>query len=294
MDTSSKLTPQQMIIINEKIKKILEIQHNYQKIKKEKSKIKSELLLNHQLFDEINRTKTETETMLSAKIEEINNSIFKKNVAIKKFRKKFEEVEIFVRRECKSYPKYRNLYSLFSMNNFMEENDNLYRQRDKVLKEKNNIVANLKKIKSENKIYKKRIKILDNKENNNYEYENIDEVIEKINMQKEKNKYVNKYLNNLQNIYNKTVYEPNVLYENNNDCDENEENFNYLNDLSLIQSYNNKIIDDNISDNDDYKNDSFCQNLESKKSNSGNNENNFIKNIGESWNISRIDEKVKF
>ena len=296
IDTSSKITPQQMIILNEKIKKILEMQNNYQKMKKAKSKIKGELLLNNQLFDEINRTKRENENMLSAKIEEINNSIFKKNISIKKFRKKFEEVEIFVRRECKSYPKYKNLYSLFSMSNFMEENDNLYKQHDKILKEKNNILTNLTKIKSENKIYKKNRKIFCIKENNNYVYENIDEVIEKIDIQKEKNKYENKYLNKLKNIYSKTIYEPNLIYKNDSSCEESDENFNYLNDISEIQSGNyNKITEDNLSEKDEYKNDSFCNNIENRKNGIGDDDFDDInKNIDENWNISQIDKKIKF
>lgn len=59
-------------------------------------------------------------------------AFLKKDITIRKCHKKFNEIQIYIRRESQSFPKYKRIYANFSMDNFILENENMLRLKDKI------------------------------------------------------------------------------------------------------------------------------------------------------------------
>ena len=153
--------------------------------------INGKILMNKQIIEEIKRRKDENLFFYKDQINNMEASVNKKGGGVKMFQKKFNEVEIFIQRECKTpenvekYGKWKS----FTLIPFMKKNEDLlkrkcfYEQEIKKIKEKieliekenNNIMENKKKIKNkkdkENKIilvnHMENIKIIENYFNNN-------------------------------------------------------------------------------------------------------------------------------
>ena len=45
---------------------------------------------------------------------------------------KFNEIQIYIRRESQSFPKYKRIYGNFSIDNFILENENMLRLKEKL------------------------------------------------------------------------------------------------------------------------------------------------------------------
>jgi hypothetical protein len=119
------LSKPQMEIIRNKILNISNLFKNYRKAQKTKKNLKSRLLANHQLLEEIKRRRYEEIAMLRGKKNELMYAVEKKEKARRKNRAKFTEVEIFVRRECQVSAKYRNLFINLNLDNFISKNTSL-------------------------------------------------------------------------------------------------------------------------------------------------------------------------
>ena len=158
--------------------------------------------MNKQIIEEIKRRKDENLFFYKDQINNMEASVNKKGGGVKMFQKKFNEVEIFIQRECKTpeneekYGKWKS----FTLIPFMKKNEDLlkrkcfYEQEIKKIKEKieliekenNNIMEDKQKIKNkkdkENKIIlvnnMENIKIIENYFNNNIKiYDNDMEFI---------------------------------------------------------------------------------------------------------------------
>ena len=153
--------------------------------------INGKILMNKQIIEEIKRRKDENLFFYKDQINNMEASVNKKGGGVKMFQKKFNEVEIFIQRECKTpenvekYGKWKS----FTLIPFMKKNEDLlkrkcfYEQEIKKIKEKieliekenNNIMEDKQKIKNkkdkENKIilvnHMENIKIIENYFNNN-------------------------------------------------------------------------------------------------------------------------------
>jgi hypothetical protein len=119
------LTKPQIEIIQHKILNISNLFKNYRKGQKTQKNLKSKLLMNNQLLEEIKRRRFEEIAMLRGKKNELMYAVEKKEKARRKNRSKFNEVEIFVRRECQSSAKYRNLFINLNLDNFISKNTGL-------------------------------------------------------------------------------------------------------------------------------------------------------------------------
>ena len=119
------LSKPQMDIIQNKILNISNLFKNYRKGQKTQKKIKSKLLMNNQLLEEIKRRRFEGISMLRVKKNELMYAVDKKEKARRKNRAKFNELEIFVRRECQSSAKYRKLFINLNLDNFISKNTGL-------------------------------------------------------------------------------------------------------------------------------------------------------------------------
>ena len=119
------LSRPQIEIIRNKILNISNLFKNYRKGQKTKKNLKSKLLVDHQLLEEIKRRRYEGIAMLRGKKNELMYAVEKKEKARRKNRAKFSEVEIFVRRECQFSEKYRNLFINLNLDNFISKNTTL-------------------------------------------------------------------------------------------------------------------------------------------------------------------------
>ena len=127
---------------------------NLRKQQKNIKTIKSQILVHNQLLEEIKRRKQEGLLMLQEKKLELFKALDKKQIICRKSRNKFNEIEIYVRRECQSYDKYKRLYMDFTMDSFIIKNTNI----KNIIKSKKNENENIKNsidfINYENKEYK--------------------------------------------------------------------------------------------------------------------------------------------
>ena len=154
---------------------------NRQKIKN----INGKILMNKQIIEEFKRGKDENIYIYKDQINNMDASVNKKGGAVKLFQKKFNEVEIFVQRECKTpenIEKYGK-WKTFTIVPFMKKNEDLlkkkcfYEQEIKKIKEKIELIE-----KETNCIKEEKEKLMNNSQrinniekifNNNFKlYEN--------------------------------------------------------------------------------------------------------------------------
>ena len=89
---------------------------------KEKKKINSKILMDNQIFEENKRTKNENLFSYKEQFEEIKGNSIRKEVMLKKYQKKFFDIEIYMKKRFKKYG--RKLINL-NINLYIIENENL-------------------------------------------------------------------------------------------------------------------------------------------------------------------------
>jgi hypothetical protein len=148
-------------LIIKRIEIIKKAFNKYQSIRKSMINAKSKNLVNNQIYGELNRRIKESDKLYKEKINDINSVIQKKIIYLKKFQKKFNEIQIYIRRECQESYKYKKIYSDFFINTFILENESLIRYKQKLNEEinnKNSIVTQLKNELIEMNINNKNVK----------------------------------------------------------------------------------------------------------------------------------------
>ena len=248
-------------LIIKRIEIIKKIFNQFQSLRKTMINIKTKNLVNNQIYGELSRRIKETDKLYNDKINDINSVIQKKMVYLKKTQKKFNEIQVYVRKECETSYKYKKIYSNFFINSFILENENLQRYKQKLNEEnsnKNNLIKKLY-----NEILEMNIKIKDDKNNNN-------KIISKVKENNELNsylvcraeeiKYYEVLIGNLKLVQKNIVYEGIIIlstYSFFNDSNKlkNEINKNTQysqeisnNDISVIKkNYKDEIQETNIS-----------------------------------------------
>ena len=249
------------------------------------NEISGKTLINKQIIEEIRRRNEDNYLYYKDQIVDYSDNVNKKSSLIKQIQKKFNEVEIFIQRECKN-PQNINKFghwSSFSIINFMNKNESLIKRKTYLdsIKEQQN--KKIKMILNENKALKK-LKLLKSK-SNDLIYEN--------------------YIINIQNLITKKerIKEQfNILLEIISDNTFNKEsippfckNMNF--ETENLDSFPITLFDQNISKMNHIKNDIEIEtdNLTTDKKetqelpppeNENNNEN--IDNRKDIWNISDI------
>ena len=289
-----KLNNQQTKNLQNKIEIISKKIKERQQLKKEKEKWFGKKLVNNQIFQEAKNTKEENINIFKESYEEYIGFSKKKDITIRKCHKKFNEIQIYIRRESQSFPKYKRIYGNFSIDNFILENENMLRLKEKLksfIIEKNlsipiliNEIKDMKNNNSENKIntikeisisknfnniyYKKDAinklniflqigeDILKNIENKNFQ---VEQIFNKISYQSYKNYYNNvlKYYNLINNDFSKNQINDNLvsgILPQNSNVDNNETNMSNLY-FDIMNIGNNKST---------FKNDDFSYFLNSK------------------------------
>ena len=249
------------------------------------NEISGKILINKQIIEEIRRRNEDNYLYYKDQIVDYSDNVNKKSSLIKQIQKKFNEVEIFIQRECKN-PQNINKFghwSSFSIINFMNKNESLIKRKTYLdsIKEQQN--KKIKMILNENKALKK-LKLLKSK-SNDLIYENCIINIQNLITKKERIKEQFNILLEIisDNTFNKESIPP--FYKNNN----------YENEK--LDSLPNSLFDQNISKINHFKNDIEIEtdNLTTEKKetqellppdNENNNEN--IDNKIDIWDISEI------
>ena len=260
-ETLPQLNNQKIKKLQNKIELISKLIIERQSLKKEKEKEHGKKLVNNQIYQEVKRRKEENIKMYKDTFEEYIGFSKKKDITIRKSNKKFNEIQIYIRRESQSFPKYKRIYANFSMDNFILENENMLRLKEKInssiaqrnitmpllvkeiedMKNKNyenniniNTDNNLNKIKDKRDAEKKLEgymligeDILKDYENRNFQ---IEQIFNKISYKCYKNYYNNvlKYYNLLDNSKSQINdnFVSNIFQQ--NSIDNNETNLSYL------------------------------------------------------------------
>ena len=129
-------------VLLEKVKKIEETQRKKDKLREEKKKVKTKILLDSQICEENKRRKEESETVFDNEIEEQKESVKNKDIFFKQYRKKFNDIERYIQRECKKFPKSKRLFMEYEILPFLLENEEMSNKKKALENEIN--IANSK------------------------------------------------------------------------------------------------------------------------------------------------------
>lgn len=129
-------------VLLEKVKKIEETQRKKDKLREEKKKVKTKILLDSQICEENKRRKEESETVFDNEIEEQKESVKNKDIFFKQYRKKFNDIESYIQRECKKFPKWKRLFMEYEILPFLLENEEMSNKKKTLENEIN--IANIK------------------------------------------------------------------------------------------------------------------------------------------------------
>ena len=129
-------------VLLEKVKKIEETQRKKDKLREEKKKVKTKILLDSQICEENKRRKEESETVFDNEIEEQKESLKNKDIFFKQYRKKFNDIESYIQRECKKFPKWKRLFMEYEILPFLLENEEMSNKKKALENEIN--IANIK------------------------------------------------------------------------------------------------------------------------------------------------------
>ena len=127
-----KLNSQQIKKLKSKIEIIAKLINLRCESKKEKEKLQGKKLVNNQFFQETKRRKYEILDSNKKTYEEYLGFLQKKDVTIRKCHKKFSEIQTYIRRESRNYAKYRRIYGNFSIDDFILENKNMRKFKEKI------------------------------------------------------------------------------------------------------------------------------------------------------------------
>ena len=190
-----------MEIIQKKVSIISELFKKKRKKQKKINKIKKRIYQNKQFIEEIEAAKKQDKENIKVKHNELRKNIYTKEIEIKKWQKKFSEFQSFIRKESQSYDKYKNLYKLFSMDDFIAKNNYLL-QKKKIKKHENEKTIHLINIiKCENEINDTEIA----NKNKNIINNNKNDINDFIMIENYRNKYIEKGIDEMNKIY-KSIY----------------------------------------------------------------------------------------
>ena len=175
------------------IKQLFEKKINLKKLKYENQ---SKILVQNQGLGEAKRRSKENREYFEEKFEGLCNGLEKKIIFIKKYQKKFDEVQIYIQRECQYYPRYKKLFDDYEIMPFILKNENLLISKKKLIHEIKLIVKQFNIITKENYYIETRTT------HGNNEEKVIDKYKSLIDIYLQKNKIMQEKVNKLKKIYN--------------------------------------------------------------------------------------------
>jgi len=143
------------------------------KLRKDKGKMRSKLLMDQQILEEFKRRSEENNAYYQEQVDEINENIEKKDEFIKQYEKKFNEVEIYVQKQSRQgkNPQFDYLIG-FEILPFIYANNSVNLSKKQLADELRNVKIDLNNILKENVQLKKRDENIEVTEENNTEKQN--------------------------------------------------------------------------------------------------------------------------
>ncbi len=279
ISVNDKLTQPQKNLLKQRIDKIKNYFNLKKNIHNEMNKLNGKILINKQIIEETRRRNEENYLYYKDQIIELTDNVNKKSSLVKQIQKKFNEVEIYIQRECKN-PENINKYghwSSFTIVPFMNKNESLIKRKAyfDLAKEQKNTKINM--LLEENETLKK-LRILQSR-NNPLSYENylikIQSLIDKKERVKEQYNIILDIISD--NSLNKEAIPP--FYKMENFEDEKIESL----PISLFDQNKNNTQNQNVNEKNEKKE---VQELPPPEE-EGNNHNSDKKE--EAWNISDIE-----
>ena len=235
--------------IKEKFNKIVELYKKRKEIKKKLQESKGRNLVQNQILEELKRNKNENLNNYSDTIDELLNALEKKVICIKKYQKKYDEVDDYIKGQCIYSQKWKRNFNEFEILPFLLENENLLLAKDELINNINDLNSGIIITTRENKEYKnKKLIINDNSNSNsNSKYDNlIENYITNNKIIENKNNKMKKLLNKITELQYNSNYKIKISKIKNNVSNILESDKNSMNH-SLV-SYN-KLSDNYISTN---------------------------------------------
>ena len=280
-------TPVQSLLKNDAaiIEAIDKIKKQYLKKKelfKQLKEKKSKSLIESQIYTEKKRKLEEMKDVYQDKIGENEEGLNGKDEVIKKVQKRLKEVEVYIHKLTLNMidKKRRQYYQSFLINDFLDVNNELARQKDLMTKKVENIRSELQATQNENKIIKNK----NNEEKTNFESEI--KINETKNTNDEKVKDLSqKYEFKIEIMTSRINLLKNALEKMN-------EKF-HLFDINKLIKKNTQSINLNIGKEEENKNKIKSNN--NNNNNKNNNNNQFFKKINvKKKNVERDLDKKKF
>ena len=281
-------TPVQSLLKNDAaiIEAIDKIKKQYLKKKelfKQLKEKKSKSLIESQIYTEKKRKLEEMKDVYQDKIGENEEGLNGKDEVIKKVQKRLKEVEVYIHKLTLNMidKKRRQYYQSFLINDFLDVNNELARQKDLMTKKVENIRSELQATQNENKIIKNK----NNEEKTNFESEI--KINETKNTNDEKVKDLSqKYEFKIEIMTSRINLLKNALEKMN-------EKF-HLFDINKLIKKNTQSINLNIGKEEENKN-KIKSNNNNNNNNKNNNNNQFFKKINvKKKNVERDLDKNKF
>ena len=267
-------------VIIEAIDKIKKQYLKKKELFKQLKEKKSKSLIESQIYSEKKRKLEEMKDVYQDKIGENEEGLNSKEEVIKKVQKRLKEVEVYIHKLTLNMPdkKRRQYYQSFLINDFLDINNELARQKDLMTKKVENIKSELQSTQNENKLYKNK----SNEEKTNFESEI--KINESKNTNDEKVKDLSQKYEFKIEIMNSRI---NILK---NALEKMNEQF-HLFDINKLIKKNSESVNLNIGKEEDNKN-----KIKSNNNNIKNNNNNqFFKKINvKKKNVERDLGKNKF
>ena len=282
-------TPVQSLLKNDAaiIEAIDKIKKQYLKKKelfKQLKEKKSKSLIESQIYTEKKRKLEEMKDVYQDKIGENEEGLNGKDEVIKKVQKRLKEVEVYIHKLTLNMidKKRRQYYQSFLINDFLDVNNELARQKDLMTKKVENIRSELQATQNENKIIKNK----NNEEKTNFESEI--KINETKNTNDEKVKDLSqKYEFKIEIMTSRINLLKNALEKMN-------EKF-HLFDINKLIKKNTQSINLNIGKEEENKNKIKSNNNNNNNNNKNNNNNQFFKKINvKKKNVERDLDKNKF
>ena len=189
--------------IKKKVNKIINLYNKRKEMKNKKNEIKGKILVHNQILEENKRRNEESLELYSREYKDLYNAIEKKVLIIKKFQKRYDEVEEYIQNQSKFLPKYKMFRDLEILP-FIIENENLVLIKIDLIEDIENLKLIISSALKENINLKKINYLLNNNENEikNNKYDELIEIYKcKCNYENNKRKKLKKYLSKIKNPY---------------------------------------------------------------------------------------------
>jgi len=157
-----KLKQEKKNLLEKRIKLINKLFDSFKQKRKDMINLRTKHLLNNQILQETKRRILDNTKLYEEKINYFTSVINKKVIIYKKNQKKFNEIQIYIRRESQNYPKYKKNFSHFFMTPHILENEYLVKKKNIAMDSINQIKYKTKLILDETNDIKRCNKSFDN------------------------------------------------------------------------------------------------------------------------------------